>query len=107
PAALGGDGVFALLTLHQALAADIVQAGADLEVVDKLGVCEGGLQLVLGYRPGVLDQITQQQADLGAAGQSAGPDPGGKSIAFSHGIFTSFMLGRARPAGLVAVSLPV
>ena len=101
PAALGGDGVLVPGALHQALAADVVKAGADLEIIDQLGVGEGGLQLALGHRPAVLDQIAQQQPDLGAAGQPAGPDPGGESIAFSHGIFTSFC-GGGGPAGSVA-----
>ncbi len=45
---------------------------------------QGVLNLLPGNGTGVFHQIAQQQPDLGAAGQAAGTDTGGKSIIGAH-----------------------
>ena len=83
-AAFIGNGIAVAGQGDQRLLCDIVQTGADLKIVDKGFLHQGVLDLLPGNGTGVFHQIAQQQPDLGAAGQAAGTDTGGKSIIGAH-----------------------
>ena len=83
-AAFIGNGVAVAGQGDQRLLCDIVQTGANLKIVDKGFLHQGVLDLLPGNGTGVFHQIAQQQPDLGAAGQAAGTDTGGKSIIGAH-----------------------
>ena len=97
-AAFFGDGIAAVRQGDELLFCDIVQARADLKVIDQCLLHQGVLDLLPGNGAGILYQIAQQQPDLGAAGQPAGTYTGSKSIIGGHRsihplcIFCSFLV---------------
>ena len=78
------DGVAVVLQSDKALPGNIVQTGADLKVIDQRFLHQGVFDLRPGNGPGILDQIAQQQPDLGAVRQPAGTYSGSKSIVGGH-----------------------
>ena len=96
-AALLGNGIAALCQGDELLLCDIIQARADLKIVHQRFFHQCVFDLLPGNGSGVFDQITQQQPDLGAAGQPAGTYTGSKSIICLLYTSSSMMQG-IRPA---------
>ena len=79
-----GDGVVPIGQSDQLLLGDVIQAGANLKIIDQRFLHQGVFDLRPGNGPGILDQIAQQQPDLGAVRQPAGTYSGSKSIVGGH-----------------------